>query len=164
MSFSVGGTYLAVQEQAATGLLTRGTGHVFLYPPCYNTIGQGTWVWDDRVNTEENILGGFFSNTTSADADNFSWNVYLQEGTYTSVWYGVKNTMHGIMELKIDGAVVDTIDCYNGAVLYGQREAQTGITISTSGVKTVTCAVNGKNGASSDYYIQMSCIGLFRTA
>lgn len=136
-------------------------GHITIMPPSYSSIVQGTWAWTSNVNQWG---GGYFGNSTSADADELNYKIYLAPGTYTLASCGVENTDHGIMKVYIDGTLVMTKDYYNaGGATYNVITNQTGISISSAGIKTVRVVVDGKNAGSSDYWLTLSYLALYLT-
>lgn len=151
-----------VKTLARTDDLPPGEGHITIMPFSYNSIGQGTWAFSATANQ----WGGFtFLNAVgAADGDNLVFKVYLAAGTYTLEELGIKGSNHAIIDYEIDGAVIATVDHYAAVGAYNQRSVDTGNVIATSGLKTLTMKANGKNAASSGYFMAVSTIVLWRTA
>lgn len=59
--------------------LDVGAGNVFALPRDPDAIGQGTWA----LIGSGSQINGYLYNTTHADGDNCSFNVFLAKGTYT---------------------------------------------------------------------------------
>lgn len=138
-----------------------GEGHITIFPPSYNSIGQGTW---EESRSENAYYDWYWKNETSkANGDNVSFKVFLDVGTYTLMLIHHKNTDAGIVDISIDGVEVDSIDLY-AALTWNVRSIQTGITISSSGLKTLKLEVDGKNASSSNYKYYMVYLALWRTA
>jgi hypothetical protein len=93
-----------------------------------------------------------------ANGDSFSLSFFLAAGTYTMYVLGQTNSDHGKIDWYIDNVVaISGQDWYNGS-------AQTNITKSGSvtvignGYHVLKGTVNGKNGSSSNYYIERTKI------
>lgn len=146
------------------GVIVDGaSGHIVLFGYNYQTIGQGTWAISSAVGPS--IHGGTFSNSASkADGDNFTMEVYLAKGTYTL--RALINTYLdcGVLDIDIDGGEVASFDTYSGGNVYDVVFSQTSIAVATSGLKTLTFRLDGKNGSSSSYAAYIESIALWRTA
>lgn len=138
-----------------------GEGHVLLHGFNYNAIDAGTWAFDFAA-----ACWGyqFFQNSSTNNLDAVSFKAYLAIGTYTIRLLTRKFSDAGIMKIKIDGVTVLTGDCYAAVTAYNQAFTQTGVTIATSGIKTIQVICDGKNGASADYSIMIEEIAFWRTA
>ncbi|KKN72608.1 hypothetical protein LCGC14_0408500 [marine sediment metagenome] len=136
-------------------------GHLTLLPWNYNSIGQGTWVISiDSVFA----LNTRFWNPTQADGDNVTYKVYLAAGTYTLRILGRTQNVYGIGDIYIDAAEVASFDWYSGSTIEAVVFSQTSISVATSGFKDIKIIVDGKNGSSSSYYINLHSIAFWRTA
>jgi len=145
---------------ADTGQIA-GEGHIFIHPMAYQSIGQGTWA----LNADANHMFAFtWRNITHADADEISYNVFLEKGTYTIAILGEKSIDLGIMDIDIDAGNVGTIDWYNGAQVRNSWNTVTSVAVATAGVKSLTVRVDGKNASSSDHWLVFTMIVLWRTA
>ncbi len=142
---------------AASG---AGEGHITILCPSYDSIGAGTWV----LSASGLYVIGTIYNSTNANLDNISYKAYLQAGTYTLCFFYVKGTVMAIVDIDIDAAEVGSVDCYRSLVLYNQTYKVTGITIPTSGLKTIKIRTHGKHASSGAYRAQFSYVALWRTA
>jgi hypothetical protein len=75
-----------------------------------------------------------------------------------------KNIDKAKIHLIIGGVDVGNLDGYNGSAIYNTVQTITGITISTSGLVTVSLKASDKNASSSGYSIMVATMALFRTA
>lgn len=138
-----------------------GEGHITILPFMYNQIIQGTW---SGVGGTEAWGYRFFQNTSNTDGDGLNFKVYLAKGTYTLKLLGVTSDSYGIIDIDIDGTEVATDDWYSSSMVSDIVKTHTDITISESGIKTVTLRVDGKNASSSGYYTKVLFITLYKTA
>ena len=146
----------------ATGTGGWSTDYRPVLPILYDSVGQGTWAW---APNEDDIFGGWVLNSTHADGDNISWStVYLEAGTYTLRVVYSKSSNSGICDFYIDAAEVASVDMYAASATYNQKDDTTGITIASSGNKTIKMEVDGKNGSSSDHYTRLLYLIFIRTA
>lgn len=127
-----------------------------------DSIGQGTWA---RAQSSARLYGGDFSNTTTANSDNFTSNFRCPAGTYTLRFNAVKNTDAGIVKVYIDGVQVGTVGGYDeyAALDAANIEEITGLVL-TAGEHTLKFELSGKNASSSSYRFRTSGIWLQRTA
>lgn len=138
-------------------------GHITIFPSAYDSIGQGTWTW--YLDTTFNyILGGTWYNSTAVNGDEISYKVMLPVGTYTLCIMSSTSNNHGIKTCYIDNVVVASFDEYSASFVANVNKKQTGIVISTTGLKTLKVKCVGKNGSSSGYMINIQMISLWRTA
>jgi len=138
-----------------------GEGHINFLPMSYVSIGQGVWAfWPDA-----DMWSGFaWGNSSSADGDELDYKAYLAQGTYTFMIQTYKFPEAGILKVDIDGEEVASIDLYNVGWVRNVREVVADIAVATSGLKTITLRVDGKNASSTDYYIVYSYAAFWRTA
>jgi len=137
-----------------------GEGHITILPWLYTTIIQGTWA---ATASSGQILYGYLRNNTHDDGDQLNFKVYLAAGTYTFSLIGQKDTDCGIIEILIDTVSKGTIDTY-GSAANNVRFDVAGIVVATSGLKTFSLKVNGKNTSSSNHYVYLTAMALTRTA
>ena len=147
-------------DQGATGADVQ-SGHVTIFPSCYDSIGQGVWIWGTDNNF---ILNGRFYNSSFADGDELSYKISLSSGVYTLHLLATKNLNCGIMKFYVDDVEIASFDRYNSSVMYNVIFRQTGITINTSGLKTLKVKCVGKNVLSTGYFISIQNISLWRTS
>lgn len=139
-----------------------GTGYTILVGWNYETTG-GTW---GITQDSGSLMGASFTNSAAAaNGDYFTTKCYLAAGTYTLDAFGYKANSYGITDFQIDGVEVASFDWYfNGALTKNVQKTQTSITVSTGGLKTIKCLVDGKNGASGGYTVHILCFIFKRTA
>lgn len=141
--------------------ITPGEGHLTILPYAFDSIGQGTWLpWLSAFQ----VMQGGIRNSTRADGDNLSYQVYLSAGTYTLILFTYHGTSFGIMDIDIDGNEVASFDLYKAIPQYNHRHIQAGIVIPASGLYALRCRADGKNPASTFFYIPIGHISLWRTA
>lgn len=138
-----------------------GEGHITIFGINYNSIGQGTWGLFGDVNQ---LCSGVLYNSSNANGDNVSFNVYLAAGTYVLRILCFTSSYQGINDYDIDATEVASFDLYSLATAYNVLKTQTGIVIATSGLKTIKLRVHGKNGSSLGFYANFTTLALWRTA
>jgi len=142
--------------------LTAGAGDITRNCPNYSAIIQGTWV---RFSSNASQTSGFFMyNSSNTDLDQVDYKISLEKGTYTFDLITMMNTNCPILDVLIDGVSAGTKDLYSASVVYNSLQTITGIVVTTSGLKTLSLKVNGKNASSTGYYLNLSYFTLFRTA
>ncbi len=139
---------------------SHGEGHITILPMSYDSIGQGNWILG--IHTAYYTNGRFY-NLGGNDADNISYKVCLSVGTYTLVFMNLNGSDACITDIDIDGEEVASFDCYatSGVNVFPK---QTGIVVTTAGIKTLKVRVDGKNPSSSNYYCRILYLALWRTA
>jgi hypothetical protein len=138
-----------------------GEGHILLAFFNYNAADAGSW---NPQFESSCFLGGNIYNSTHNDLDQISWKAFLAAGTYTlRVVYG-KAGNQGIADFYIDDVEVGSVDMYAASASLNNIYTVTGITVSTSGLKTIKAKVEGKNISSGDHYIKITSITFWRTA
>ena len=138
-----------------------GEGHIHLPPYAYNAVVQGTWVL--AVNAAL-LLNYNIYDSGAAVGDEINWKAYLAPGTYTLGLLAGIATDRGIIDIKINGTVVATFDLYAASIDANHISTQTGIVVSTGGIKTITLKVTGKNASSTNYTAAFTDLWLYRTA
>lgn len=159
------GTHVGFATSATELMMTpRDTlraGHITISSLAYDSVGQGTWGF---VHVSLCQWSGRVSNTSNGNGDNLSYKVDLPAGTYTLLVLVTTASSFGIVDVDIDGTEVASFDCYSAGDVNNVRKIETGIDVTTSGIKTLKLRVDGKNGSSSAYYIGVNYISLWRTA
>uniref|UniRef100_A0A6M3Y030 Uncharacterized protein n=1 Tax=viral metagenome TaxID=1070528 RepID=A0A6M3Y030_9ZZZZ len=138
-----------------------GEGHITILPIAYNSIGQGTW-----SSTDGAVLGGAYlgQSVSIADGDNISYKVYLDAGTYTLAFITSTHSDMAILDFDIDDVEVASFDCYSATFVSSVLKTQTGIVVSSAGLKTLKARVHGKNASATSYQMRIQAIILWRTA
>jgi hypothetical protein len=125
------------------------------------SVGQGTWT----ISTNTASWGTHIINGPPADSDNISYEFPLSAGTYTLQFFHRKHNNMGKIDVFIDAnKVINAYDPYSAAPQEFQTYEESGVTVATSGMKTIKIAINGKNGASSGYTANWNAIKFVRTA
>jgi len=137
----------------------------------HDVYPQRDWAWmhDFRVVTG---VGSFnkavdvtqqFSHLglqdTPGDGDAIETTIFLQAGTYTLGILGITSTNRGILDISIDGEVVDTQDWYSAGETKNVVKTET-VFISSSGRHTLRITVNGHHASSIGYYLVLTAVWL----
>jgi len=147
---------------AAVANTDVGDGYITISPINYNSVGQGTWAL--QLSALHMNCCNFNNSATSATGDNLTYKVYLSAGTYTLQMIAYKGAACGIVKFDIGGAALTTFDTYFAGNQENQVFTQTGISVTSSGLYTLTMKSNTKNGASGGYSMYPNSIALWRTA
>ena len=151
------GTDWIVEKKGDTG-----EGHITILPLSYDSIGQGTWL-TAHYTSDLYYINRVLYNSSLSDGDEISYKLSLDVGTYTLGFQTATSTNRGIVKFYLDDIEVATFDCYSASDIYGSIKKQTNILVSTSGIKTLTIKVAGKNPNSSGYFAMLGYITLSRT-
>jgi hypothetical protein len=117
--------------------------------------GTGPLVWTTNAAHD----GAFYYYTTPADGDVFTNSVLLEPGTYTMYIYGVTSAISGIIDWDLGGSSIATgQDWYSGGSVYDVTKTVTSISITDIGRYVLQGTVNGQNGSSAGYRIQLTRI------
>lgn len=137
-----------------------GEGHIVVLPWNYQSIGAGLWVfglvesqWSDYP----------WENSTRADGDNISYNVYLEAETYTLCLLCYTSVSRGIVDIDINATEVASFDLYSAVPASNVIKTQPGIVIPSADLKTLKLRMHGKNPSASYYGITFSAVVLWRT-
>lgn len=95
-----------------------------------------------------------------ADGDSFTHPFYLAAGSYTMKVMGYEGVGRGRIDWYIDGVKVISLQDWYAAVDANNIIKSASVTVVGNGRHTLTCIVNGKNGASAEYYIDLTTIAL----
>lgn len=126
------------------------------------TVVAGTWT---RSHDNSVVLGSYIYNGDNVNPnDEVTWPVVLSAGTWTIELIHHKASVRGIYTFSIDGSSVGTIDGYAGGPTVDQVGTITGITVASSGKKTLSVKSTTKNASATKYGMIMSLISLIRTA
>lgn len=141
-------------------LPTNTQGRVEIMPWAYSSIGAGTWAWETDAG---GALNGYGTNTSKADLDNISYDIFLDKGTYTLVIFTLKSGDEAILDVDIDGTEVASEDLFTTPASRNYLMTQADISIAAAGRKTLKIRADGKNAGSSAYAIRLHTIALVRT-
>lgn len=140
--------------------LASDEGHITIFPSAYDSIGQGSWTWYLFAGQ---VLNASFYNSSSLNGDEISYKVNLSSGIYTLNILATIGIGRGIMKCYIDDVEIASFDNYNPTYVYNVTKQQTGIVITTNGLKTLKLQVVGKNPLSTHYQMAIQNISLWRT-
>jgi len=121
----------------------------------------GTW---EFFSITSQILMGYLFNTTHANNDQVTFPLVLGKGTYeVSMMYRTFNN-RGKLDIALDGnIIINQLDQYSAGDTYNVIHRESAVVIRHP-TKTLSFKVNGKNAASSDYYVNCSLISFRRVA
>ncbi len=92
-----------------------------------------------------------------ANGDTFTQSCILRAGTYTFYALGLTDEDYGILDWYLDGVVFATgQDWYAGALAYNVIKTVANVVVAFDGYHVLKGVVNGKNGSSLDYIIQLT--------
>ncbi len=96
----------------------------------------------------------------AANGDSFSHSFFLRGGTFDLNVLGISGPVCGIVDWYLDGVLVVTgQDWYAAGYTYNIVKTDS-ITVSGDGYHVLVGVINGKNGLSTDYYLQLTKIYL----
>jgi len=121
----------------------------------------GTW---DFVIHGSQIFRSHCINTSHANNDQVTFPLVLGKGTYeVSMIYTTKST-RGKLDVALDGnIIINQLDQYSVGDVYNVIHRESAVVIRHP-TKTISFKANGKNAASSDYYVSCSLISFRRVA
>lgn len=136
-----------------------GCGNLFIPAWAYTATPTGTWAIQAATVYIYNYI---LTNTSTNDGDAIDYQIYLEEGFYTFTVIGVIGTVHGNMELLIDGVSYGTINCYTVNTTYNIKKVWDRKYITEPGFKTLRIRANGKDASSGDYTLSLNYITIKR--
>lgn len=107
--------------------------------------------WNGVSADASAIFGNAQRTSNSNNNDSISFTVVVPAGNYKLKFLYYQNTSSAIMEFRVDGALVDTLDQY-GSLTYNLTWTSIQFSL-TEGSHTITFRKNGKNASSSSYYL-----------
>lgn len=156
-------------ETASRGDHTHGTpgvpqvggSNILIFTFFNLSVTQGTWA----IFAHASYWSGWGTyNSSNAQNDMVNFKVFLNAGTYTFKLMHAKFNSGAIATILIDGVSVGTIDTYASATTYNNISAVTGITIASSGLKTLSIKLATRNGSSIGWYLNHGPITIFQTS
>ena len=93
-----------------------------------------------------------------------TWKVLLGAGTWTFRLTYEHHPNNGIINIKLDGTSIGTVDTYATAQLLNQILTITGVVVATTGVKALMLDVATKNAAGTYYQARVTSMQMQRTA
>jgi len=121
----------------------------------------GTWVF--FINNAQ-ILSGYYTNTTGTNNDQVTFPLVLGKGTYEVSMIYITTSSRGKLDIALDGnIIINQLDQYSVASIPNVLHRESAVVIRHP-TKTISFTVNGKNAASSNYYVSCSYISFRRVA
>ena len=120
--------------------------------------------WNFAVNASQ-ILNGYYINlATHANNDQVTFPLVLGKGTYDVMMIYPTTPNRGKLDVALDGnIIINQLDQYSAGVIFNVIHRESAVVIRHP-TKTISFTVNGKNAASSDYYVNCSLISFRRVA
>lgn len=109
-------------------------------------------------------FGGGAYNNSSAQNDEFGWDLVLAKGTWLFEGMYQKSPNGGIASVKLDGAVIGSVDLYAAATINNFYFQIPNIAVASSGKKRLTFKAASRNAASTGWIMAVQGISLRRTA
>lgn len=159
MSFSLMKRFVGSYYQMAEAV--RGSAPIGIPIGHYSAIVQGTW------SIYNSASANFYSaryNTSNTNADEITWEIsglYPGSWTFEAVFYKASDRAKATMTLDsgIDlGTAVDTYAAVGANYHYNKDFSIT----DQVALRTLSLKVDGKNAASSDYYLSCSQMAFYR--
>jgi hypothetical protein len=114
----------------------------------FNLNGTGLAFTLSTTYTFNHVLGM----TPPANADSWQQSFTVAAGTYQLVFWGIKASNSGKLDIYVDNVLQGTLDFYNATTLLNTSLTMPGVVVS-AGRHTLKCTVNGKNASSSAFNI-----------
>lgn len=139
-----------------------GEGRIWLLGKDYHNSTQGTWV----PGSEAAGQIGYITNSTHADSDEMYFYAYFSRGHYVGRFMYGDGTDAGKMSIYVGSLkVLDSYDMYDAApTTTNSFSISPGFSISVPGLYIVRILVEGKNAASTDYYIKLYYLSFWRSS
>ena len=126
--------------------------NVYQLATCNSSITQGTWT---ITITASQVLNFYLANGgTQNDQINYTFDS-TSSGTFTLSILGSTTSNSGISTVYIDGVSQGTLDWYSGSSVYNVVKTLS-ITLTTSGLHTLSFKMATQNGSSNGYYLPIS--------
>lgn len=95
----------------------------------------------------------------SADADAFTQSFWCASGTATITILCRTTGSSGLVDWELDGVSIDTgMDFYSAAAAVNQTLTISSVSVATPGRHVLTATVNGKNGSSAGYDVEITML------
>jgi len=120
--------------------------------------------WTFFINTSQ-ILNGYYINSVApANNDQVTFPLVLGKGTYEVSMIYITSSNRAKLDVALDGnIIINQLDQYSAAAIYNVIHRESAVVIRHP-TRTISFKVNGKNAASSDYYVNCSLISFRRVA
>lgn len=125
------------------------------------TNTSGAW----QITTGNCFGGGWLDNLWGGanDGDQADFTVYLTEGSYTAYLVLRYTSNSGILEVRVGGGAIGSVDTYAGLAMSNQITAL-GFDIAAPGWYTLALVLNGQNPSSGGYQMYVQGVALVGTA
>lgn len=128
--------------------------------PFFASAASGSWVFGAD---SASLMAGWVQ-AGATQNEYIEYPVYLISGTYSFYLLHCKDTNRGIYTFALDGSSIGTIDGYNGSTSRNQTGSITGVSVASSGLKTLRVTMATKNASSSAYQATIQLITIIKTA
>jgi len=126
-------------------------------------VVQGTWTASMEIASQWWIGHKLSNDTSHANGDECYFYAMLAPGTYTFQLATFKASPSGILKVYLDSTLIATFDLYSAVSTLTILE-QTAIAITTGKLYKLSFKIDGKNGASTNYYCGISTFSWIKTA
>jgi hypothetical protein len=137
--------------------LLKSLGTISVLGSALKVVSGDGKLWNAIASQE---LGGGWGIITPDDGNSVSCEFACRAGTYTIEVLTAKGAAFGIVDVYLDGVLIDgTNDLYAASSTPNTKLTTTGVVL-TAGTHTITVTVNGKNASSSDYNAPISTVSV----
>ena len=135
--------------------------NVDLIPSDGDAVAGG---WNHFINANQ-ILNGYYINDIShANNDQVTFPLVLGKGTYEVSMIYITTSSRGKLDVALDGnIIINQLDQYSAVAAHNVIHRESAVVIRHP-TQIISFKVNGKNAASSDYYMSWSLISFRRVA
>lgn len=139
------------------------------------SVGQYTQGWLPWMGNKTNVnfasrntfttyLGMGEIETTVAQNDEITWDIWLDTGTWKYAQVYATANSFGIYSVQLDTVQQGTIDGYSSSTVLNVYTEVTGISVTTAGLKNFKLKMTAKNGSSSNYFAVLQSCAWIRTS
>ena len=124
-------------------------------------VVAGTWV--DNIDNGH-ITNRHLFNTSQANNDEITFDISLGRGTYDVHLLYKTNSSHGKVDVSLDSQVIiNQLDTYSAAQVLNVTHEESNVVLKGGDYK-LSLKLNGKNAASSSYFLSVNYISFRRVA
>ena len=130
---------------------------------------QGTWTWATNANVTNWAsvraeAAGYWHNTSHANGDEYEYiGLFLGPGNYSiDIWY-TTDADHGKVDIYYGLTFITTLDQYTAVPGYNGHPSPINFSLTVETSANLTFTVNGKNAASSDFYVDWQRFEITKT-
>jgi len=106
----------------------------------------------------------FVLRSGGANLEWVEYSLYLDAGTYTIKIMTLNSVQSGIMDVDVAAVEVGSFDLYNNPTVVNQVNTIAGVVVAVAGITSLVMRADGKNGASTGFYLYIQDIQIYRTA